>query len=152
MVRKHGIVMVAAIFLVSSALVCTADYGKYGKSKGYNKGWESKIFYKAHFMIKNQDELGLSDEQVKKIKELKLAAKKELIDRKAKIEILGVDIKGLLYKDPINLEAINALIDQKYEIKKAKTKYIVQTYANLKNILTDEQKAKLKTLWKQCKK
>ena len=43
----------------------------YKKKEGCHKGLDGKIFYKAKFMLKNTDELELSDQQVDKIKEIK---------------------------------------------------------------------------------
>ena len=47
------------------------------KTKGHQKDFGGKVFHKAHFLLKNKEELGLSDKQVKEIKDLKLKAKKE---------------------------------------------------------------------------
>jgi Spy/CpxP family protein refolding chaperone len=57
---------------------------------------------------------------------------------------LAVDIKAEMWKDPMNVDKINKLIDQKYDLKKEKTKIIVKAYDDIKNILTADQKAKLK--------
>ena len=115
---------------------------------GHKKGLDSKVLKKAHMILKNKEELGLSEEQVEKIKNLKIETKKSLVKQKAEIEILGIDIKAKLWEDAINTEAVNKLIDQKYELKKAKAKSLVEALASLKNILTDEQKTKLKEVYK----
>lgn len=116
-------------------------------------GWstQDKISHQAHFMLINKDELGLSNEQAKKIKELKLKAKKDSIKAEAEIEMIALDIKAKMWEETVDVTAINKLIDQKYEFKKAKAKSLVAVYAELKGILTDEQKEKLKGLWKKCK-
>ena len=57
-----------------------------------------------------------------------------------------------MWQNAIDTEAIDALIDKKYEIKKEKAKSMVGAYAELKGILTAEQKDKLKELYKKCKK
>ncbi len=83
---------------------------------------------------------------------IKIDIKKDLIQRKAKIDLIVVDIKAQMWEDKINTKAINKLIDQKYELKKAKAKSLLQAYVSLKKILTDEQKERLKELFKACKK
>jgi len=55
-----------------------------------------------------------------------------------------VDIKSKLGEDTIDTKSINKLIDQKYEMKKAKAKSLVEAYAAFQNILSDDQKKKLK--------
>ena len=103
------------------------------------------------FLLKNKEELGLSDKQVGKIKDLKVNTKKNLIRKNAEIEILAIDIKAGLWKDTVDSAMLGKLIDKKYEIKKEKAKSTVNAYAALKNILTKGQKEKLKGLYKSRK-
>ena len=58
----------------------------------------------------------------------------------------GWQVWARIYKDKIDIKTIEKLIDQKYEIKKEKVKALINSYAELKNILSDEQKAKLKSI------
>ena len=60
---------------------------------------------------------------------------------------MAIDIMAKLKEHPIDLEAVNKLIDQKYEMKKAQIKSLVASYAKLKSILTEDQIKILKTLW-----
>ena len=53
---------------------------------------------------------------------------------------------------PINKKETDKLIDQKYELKKAKAKALIDVYAELKTILSDKQKNKLKKIMKQSQK
>jgi len=106
-----------------------------------------KLSSKAHFFYMNQEALGLTEEQVESIKALKMEVKKELVKRKADIKLVKIDIKSLLWQKDVDVDAINALIDKKYEIKKAKAKYLVSSYAKLKGMLTEEQMAKAKAIW-----
>ena len=92
----------------------------------------------------NQDELNVDDNQLNQIRELKIAQKKDLIRKKAEIEIITVDIRSLLYEDEIDVDAVSKLIDKKFEIKKASIKMVVKSFAELRKILTKEQKEKLK--------
>ena len=144
--RKFIVFPLVLLFLVFSCVpqIAQADGGR--KKGGYHKGLDEKIFYKAKFMLKNQDELELSKKQIDKIKELKVAAKKELIKRNAEIELMKVDIKVHLYEDRVNVPAVNKLIDEKYKFKNAKAKYLVKTYADLKNVLTEKQMKEFKML------
>jgi len=77
---------------------------------------------------------------------------KDLIKKKADIDIIKVDARSLLYEDEIDLKAVNALIDQKYDIKKAKAKKIAESYAQLKKILSKEQLDKMKSILLEKKK
>ncbi|MFH1868466.1 MAG: Spy/CpxP family protein refolding chaperone [Candidatus Omnitrophota bacterium] len=142
------------VLAVSVSIAYAYDSGK-SRSRGYGSksySTEDKILQKAHFLMEKKEELGLSDEQVAKIKDLKLNAKKESIKKTAEIEIIALDIEAAMRQDAVDAGAIGALIDKKYEIKKAKAKSMVKAYAELKGVLTAEQMGKLKELYKSCKK
>jgi len=101
-------------------------------------------------MIMNQDELGLSDEQTKKIKDLSLKTEKNLISSDAEIDTIAADIKAEMWTDSIDTASIGKLVDKKYDLKKEKVKSLITAYATLKGMLTEEQKGKLKELYKKC--
>ena len=113
----------------------------------WDKGSSDKIAMKAHFIMKNQEELDITDEQIAKIKDIKVEYKKNKLKMEADIDIIAVDINSLMYEDAVNTEAINKLIDQKYEIKKAKAKAMIDSYAKLKAVLTKDQLKDMKSLW-----
>jgi Spy/CpxP family protein refolding chaperone len=143
--KTIGILILFACYLVMFALpVATAgDDQKCGK---WECGFDRKILKKLHLAIENQDELEASDSQIKKIKELKIALKKDLIQRKAEMDLIGVDIKSKLCADDINEKEITQLIDRKYELKKAKARSLVEALIRLKKILKDDQEEKLKSI------
>ena len=145
---------VLAVFLVLTLVFSAVAIETYAGGMGGHgkKGLEGKFSSKAHMILKNKEELGLTDEQVATIKDLKLKTKKDVIRKKAEIDVLALDIKAAMYGDTIDTEAVNELIDKKYEIKKAKTKSLVAACATLKGTLTDDQKSKMKDLYKNCKK
>lgn len=104
------------------------------------------FIYKAHFILSNAEELGLSDDQVDKIIALKLNAKKSLIKYDADIDTFALDIMSELKKDDININMINAMIDKKYAVKTQRAKDIIAACVNIRKILTDEQRKKLKDM------
>ena len=115
-------------------------------------GLEEQFYHKAHFLLDNGEELGLSDDQINQIKELKLSTKKALITKDAEIEVLAMDVQAEMHKETIDKEALHRLIDKKYDLKKEKAKSIASAYAALKGIVTKEQKDKMKAIWKRCEK
>ncbi len=145
-----ALILTVALMLGVTAFEACAFSGE--KTKGHCKGFGEKFFSKAHLILKNKEELGLSDKQVKEIKDLKIKTKKDLIRKKAEIDIVALDIKAAMWGKKIDTGAINSLIDKKYDLKKEKAKSLVGACAAIKGILTEEQKDKLKDLWKKCKK
>ena len=144
--RKLMVFPLLVIFLVFGLVSHVAQADGFGKGKGCREGLDGKVFYKVMVILKNRDELGLSDKQVERVKDLKFATKRELVNKDAEIDLVKIDIKEKLYEDKVDVPAVNALIDKKYDLKKAKAKYLLKQYTDLKSILTDEQLKKMKTL------
>ena len=146
------VVILCALALVSSSAF--ADQSSTGKCNFMSKGpkmWgkegHDKMFlFKAHLALAKAKELGLSDDQVSKIKALTYNLKKSQIKEDADIKSLGLDIREAITKDTVDTNAVNGLIDQKYTLKAAKDKETVGAYANLKKILTKDQYDKLKEM------
>jgi len=151
--KKQSIIVCLLTFLFVGifSMACYAEGYCKGKKydKGHGHGLEKKVFHNFHLAIANEVELGLSEEQYEKIKTLKINTKKDLIIKRAEIDVLKIDIKAKLWEDTIDKKGINKLIDKKYELKKEKAKALVDAHAQFKNILTEEQKKTLKTIIRQ---
>lgn len=151
--------LVIMLLVFALAFGYTASGYAYGPGHGGMQGGkgkchfteEGKIFGAAILILKNKEEVGLTDEQVDKIKALKVETKKSLIRQNAEIDIVSVDLKAAEWKDPIDRAEVNKLIDRKYDLKKEKAKSLVAARAALKDILTDEQYAALKDFCKPGK-
>jgi len=160
--KKSSLLIVAGLLIAVIALApsyALANKGGHAAEQhcriagGGKGGWgiEGKFFHKAHFLLKNQDELGLSDAQVDTVRKLKLDTKKSIIRQEADIEVLRLDIHALLYDSEVNVKAVNKLIDQKYAIKRDKSKKAVAAFVELKSIISEEQWDNMKALWKSQK-
>lgn len=131
---------------------------KCSKSKGdCDKGGSecpivSKLMKKAGFYLENADEIGLTDDQVKQIKAIKMDAKKEVILGKAQMEVAMLDMESNLSSDPIDAAALDQLIDKNMAEMGAGAKKMVQQYSTLKQVLNADQKKKAKEIWKNAEK
>lgn len=144
-VRLIVLAVAMGILLSSSAV-----HAEMGKKK--EMSMQNKLMKKYHVIFQKSAELAVSKKQLEKIKVLKISMKKELIRKTADIEVVAVDIKAMMYDKEIDIKAVNSLIDKKYEIKKAKAKMLVKSCADLRAILTDKQKDKLKSIMKSKEK
>lgn len=142
------ILSVLFLFLFAASVVVPSAYAK----GGHKHSLEHKFNMKVKFILLHQDELNMSDEQVEVIKKIKMDLKKSMIRQKAEIEGIMVDFYSALHQDPIDIEAINALIDQKYEVKKIKMRGIVEAITNIKGNMSSEQRAQFKDMWMDYKK
>jgi periplasmic protein CpxP/Spy len=132
--------------------------GMHGKMMGAMQGgMEKKIdlngmfSHKARFIMENAIELGLSDDQMQKIKLLKMNIKKSMIKSDADVEILVLDIEAALGKEEIDVNSVSTLIDKKYSIKLQEAKTLVSAYADLKKVLSKDQMKKLHEIWNKQK-
>ena len=107
-----------------------------------------KFFHFAHSILENHEELGLPEEAVKKVKDLKIGTKKSLIRNTAEAELLMVDIISSLYQDKPDISEINKLVDKKFEIKKAGMKKLIVSFVGLKKLLSKEQMKQVKAICK----
>ena len=107
-----------------------------------------KFFHFAHSILENHEELGLTDVDVKKIRDLKIGTKKGLIRNTAEAELLMVDIISSLYQEKPELSAINRLVDKKFEIKKAGMKKLIAAFVGIKKLLSKEQMKQMKAICK----
>ncbi|MFH1645595.1 MAG: Spy/CpxP family protein refolding chaperone [Candidatus Omnitrophota bacterium] len=142
-----------ALFLVFGVVVLGVYADGYGKEKSCSK-WslEDKFSKKVMFLMENEEDLELTDTQMDQIKALKLSTKKALIKMEAEIEVIGLDIKDALWEEEIDIPDVESMMDQKYALKAEKSKLLVNSYVKLKGILTEEQKDKMKSIWKEKKK
>ncbi len=144
--RKVVVILLALVFVVGVSSIGYSR-GGYKKSHG-DKKFDEKVMMKLHLAMMNKDELELSDNQISKIKSLKVNTKKDLIKKNADIEILAVDIMSGLWAEKIDTRSINQLIDKKYNIKKEKAKALIAVCADLQKILSKNQKESLKEIMK----
>jgi len=131
---------------------CPADKGSGAWGSGRQRGGyecpvTAKFFGKADFILANKDELGLTEEQISKAKQLKLDVQKSTIRQMADLQVLMLDVEAKLVEPKVDVEGINALLDQGFASMAAATKGVVFSYAELKAVLSDDQMTKLKSLW-----
>ncbi len=138
---------------VGLALCCSVMYLSTGiaAAKGKDKNLGDKILKKMHIALEKKEELGLSDAQFDEILALKVKTKKDCIMKKAEIETILLDVKAELMRDRVDIDKVNTLIDKKYNLKNNKTKTLIQSYVDLKDILTENQMDDLKEIYESKK-
>jgi len=146
MKKKLWFKSAGALALAITVLSSVAYAGHGPREFRGGKDFGGMLFGKAHMILENRAELGLPDEKVEAVRNLMLETKKAMIKQKAEIEITDLDLKAKLIHDPADAKTVNTLIDQKYELKKAKAKILADALAKLSGVLTKEQNEKLKTL------
>ena len=108
-----------------------------------------KFMMKADFLLEHKSEVGLTDDQVKTIKDLKLRMEKDSIRQGADMKTFLLDLKSKLAEDKLDVEGANALIDQNFAAAATAAKSNLATYAKLKSLLIPDQMTKMKALHEQ---
>ena len=91
-----------------------------------------------------QKEVGLSEEQLGKIRDVKFSTDKEIVNLKSKLELKEVDLREELSKDAPDMKRVEDLIRAKHSIMADIEIAKVKEYTTLRSILTPEQIDKLK--------
>jgi Spy/CpxP family protein refolding chaperone len=111
--------------------------------KGHYRRW---FQYGVTLMLQNADKLGLSDEQIKQLCEVKRKYSKDIINQDAKLKIDELDLRALLKESEINLSEVKEAL-KKVENSKTQIRYLrIMAFVEARKILTDEQKNSLKKL------
>lgn len=103
------------------------------------------------FMLKNSEELDLSEAQISSLKDQKYALKKNKIMSEAEIKSIKLGIKREKQKADVDIEEINSLIDQMYEKKAKLKKDLVSSDKKIHEGLTEQQLEKMCSLRKEAK-
>lgn len=123
--------------------------GRNRQKRGNNEANMVFMQFKAIKFFK--DEIGLTEEQEKEINNLFLDLKKSIINNKAQIKIISLDVKNEMQKEDPDYNLICDYIDKKNKIRTDSEKLLIRTIIKLKKVLTKEQKDKLKKLIRQKK-
>ncbi|MCG3176646.1 MAG: hypothetical protein MOGMAGMI_01604 [Candidatus Omnitrophica bacterium] len=108
-----------------------------------------KILKKAEFFLDNAEGIGLSKEQIKQIKDIKHTTKKDMIFAEAGMKAFYLDVKAKLWEEKVDVDGLNKLIDDATAEMSKGAKKSVQSYAELKAVLSDDQMNKAKEIWKK---
>ena len=98
-------------------------------------------------LLRHAEMLELTDKQIEKIKEMKYNFNLERIDREAEIEKAQLKLNKMM-RDEASESTIFAAIDENSSLRAEMRKMQYKHHEDIKNLLTDEQKEKIKELHK----
>ncbi|BFU94085.1 MAG: conserved exported protein of unknown function [Nitrospira sp.] len=118
----------------------------------YHQGGHRHGGFTTHLLkhlLKNKQELALTDEQIAKMRSIALDADKARIRAEADVMVSERELRSLMWDDTTQLPAIEAKIKEG-EAYQATVRIIgVRATRELIGVLTPEQQAKQKALWEQ---
>jgi Spy/CpxP family protein refolding chaperone len=138
---------VITVFFISGLIVAGAGAqmagGKgRGPGKGLCGGCGMGMWDGAHAMyIINA--LGLDDKQSTEVKSILYQMQKEMIKKRADIDVAEIELKSILEKDPVEVKTAEAKVKQIASLKTEAAMMHIQGIEDVKAKLTPEQKKKL---------
>ncbi len=129
-VKKLAIVLLALTpVMVMFAFAQRQDPGMNDRQRQFNKG-----------EMRMQGIPDLTDEQKEKIKELHLGMMKEALPISNQIAENRAKLKTLSTADPVDMKAIDKLIDDNAGLQASLKKKMAATHQEVRKLLTDEQR------------
>lgn len=140
--RRVGSTLVVSLLFLVSIIFSSSGCGNY-----YQRGMPGGAVYPPYFMdpLHNielyADKIGLADDQLKKIAELRTRYHKEEIRLRAEMESAFVELNELTHKDrqTIDQEKIYKKTDEIGAIRTAMLKDVINLELDVGKILSDEQ-------------
>jgi Spy/CpxP family protein refolding chaperone len=91
-----------------------------------------------------QKELGLTDEQVKKISDINRDHEKKMLDYREKLAPKNIQLKRLLLDDAVDMASVRSLVKEISDLRAELQILRIQHRLDIEKVLTPEQKAKMK--------
>lgn len=98
-------------------------------------------------LLRNQQQLGLTAQQVDSLRKMGMDARRAEIRRSADRKIAQVDLMSLRFSDPVDMGKVEAKVREIEKLKGDGTIARFRTAEAAKAQLTPEQKEKLKAMW-----
>jgi Spy/CpxP family protein refolding chaperone len=130
---------------------CCMDSMKHSGMMGKMKSGRMQKGGGIEMLLKLGDEINLTETQRGKLEEMMIDFKLEMVDQKALIEKEQIKLKSLMKNDKSSESDVNDSIDKAAGLRADMQKKRFSHRKSIQNILTDEQKDKLKTLHKDKK-
>ena len=153
-----GLVMAGAFTLAMGAAGVLANepgYGHGGGKGGYGGGYgmggghgmgmmHSSTGHLIRHLLKHEKEIGLTDDQVKKLKDIQLNLDKTRIKSEADIQVAERELKALTDDEKSDLGAVESKLKQSEDLQVQLRMTSIKTRREVLALLTPEQRAKEK--------
>jgi Spy/CpxP family protein refolding chaperone len=96
--------------------------------------------------LANAEKIGLSEEQIGKIKPIHMEMQKKGVQYRADLKIAQIDLKGIMDVKDFDLERADAQVKKIEEIRTAHHLEMLKSMKEVRSILTDEQFKKMKQM------
>lgn len=148
-------ILVGFILVLSLSTFAQADEGRGMMGQGMKGGQMMEMMgvegnpwfhHGVSLTLLNSDKLGLDENQKGQLERIRTRYTKELIRQGAEIQIAELDLNSLLKTDTADLSKVKDVIKKAADLE-SQIRYLrIEAFAEARNVLTDEQKGKLRKL------
>jgi Spy/CpxP family protein refolding chaperone len=132
--KKFALIIIAACFMTGLAAAgASADMGG-GKGMGMRDGVHARFIISA---------LGLDDNQSKEVKAILFKEKKEMVQKRAAIQVARIELREILGKDVVDIKAAETKVKQIASLRAEAVMMHIQGMEDIKAKLTPDQRKKL---------
>jgi Spy/CpxP family protein refolding chaperone len=141
--RITGLLIAAAAVLMFSQ---TSLYAQRGGPKEDGHRYHMKEHYGPLFgdPARMQKDLGLTDEQVKKIADINKSHERKMLDYREKLAPKNIQLKRLLLDETVDMARVRTLVKEIADLRADLQILRIQHRLDIEKVLTPEQKAKMR--------
>lgn len=125
-------------------------YGDHGSGEMHDRDHQKAMKFFKH-LLKSKDAMSLTDEQVQRLRDLKINYKKDRIRMKAEVDLAKVDLHVLLWDDTAKLADIETQMNTVHGLMTKLHMASLKAKRDGKAVLTDEQRARMDAMHKHMK-
>jgi Spy/CpxP family protein refolding chaperone len=139
--KKLVSVLAISLFLGMVTIVNAQGHGMMGEGSGMGPGMMSE-----HHILGKLLSLGIDDQQKEAVKEIVRKTMRESIKKRADLDIARLDLRDVLDKDPVNIQAAESKLKQIASLETDIHLLHIKAYEEIKSKLTPDQRKKLKEM------
>lgn len=121
-------------------------HGMHEPSRGHGYGMRAIFMMMPCKIMMHAQELGISEEQVEKLRKRHTEARKEMIKLGSQKLIALIDLKDAVMREEMDLETARAKAQEAGRLKGEKLIVMIQAIHDMREILTPEQRKKVKEM------
>ena len=125
-------------------------HGGWQRNMGHSQRGHSHGHHRPSFigmLLRNQQQLGLTAQQVDSLRKMGMDARRAEIRRSADRQVAQLDLMSLRWSDPMDMSKVEAKVREIEKLKGDGTIARIRTADAARAQLTPEQKEKLKAMW-----
>ncbi|HJT22286.1 MAG TPA: hypothetical protein VJ746_17575 [Nitrospira sp.] len=116
---------------------------------GHGHGHGHGTSHLLRHLLKDKQEIGLSDEQVAQLRKTALDADRARIRAEADMKVSERELRSMMWDETAEMAAIEAKVKEKESFEATVQIIGIKAKRDLLSVLTQEQKTKWKALWEQ---